>query len=406
MPRGLDVSTVGDYNQAVVLGLIRRHSGGISRVEIARVSGLSVQTISNATRRLIGEGLVREGERQIRGRGKPRVLLELNASSRYAVGIHIDPTTLTCLLLDLNGEVVARRQSGTPPEPEIAVAAMAREVDALLASSRVDADKVIGIGVAAPGPLDASTGTLIDPPLLEHWRDVPICDALARATGLMVVLEKDVIATAVAEVWTAADSRRENFATIYYGSGIGAGLVIGGELVRGASGNAGEIGHLLVQTDGPLCRCERRGCAGEVLTPHHLVQRAIDSHILIAADVDKFDYASIDQHFTTLVGMRSTDGPARIFDETVAGFTRLVVSIVNLLDLDRVVFAGPFWDRIAPLVLDRIRVSVARDPALVPPHDVIVESSSLEVDAAAIGAGCVVLDRVLTPHPAGLLISG
>jgi predicted NBD/HSP70 family sugar kinase len=417
--RGHNLLAVGDYNQAVVLDLIRRAPVGLSRVEIAADTGLSAQTVSNVTRRLLDAGLVREGGKLIAGPGKPRTLLQLVTTSRYAVGVHLDPTVVTYALLDLAGDVVADHRTLTPSaaDPDTVIAVMAEEVRALLAREDVAPERVLGVGIAAPGPLDSAQGILLDPPLLEGWQHVPLREALAEATGFPVVLEKDVTAAAVAELWVDSGEDRDNFAFFYYGTGIGIGLVVDHDVLRGASDNAGDMGHLMVQADGPVCGCGRRGCVGDLVVPYRLVQRAVTAGVLgpmVSVDtpldgpVEHIDFDETDRRFTEFAAAAARGDAAAlaICEEAATHIARALVSVVNLLDIDHVVCGGPFWRRVAPLLRERIEALVAGDPALIPRHPVTVESSAIGEDVAAVGAGCLVLDQTLSPRPSALLIAG
>jgi predicted NBD/HSP70 family sugar kinase len=417
--KGHNLLAVGDYNQAVILDLIRRAAVGLSRVEIAVETGLSAQTVSNVARRLLDAGLVREAGKLIAGPGKPRTLLQLQPTSRYAVGVHLDPTVVTFTLLDLAGSIVADHRIPTPSaaDPDTVIAVMAEEIRALLDREGVVSGLVLGVGIAAPGPLDSAQGILLDPPLLEGWKEVPLRDALAAATGFPVVLEKDVTAAAVAELWVDSGSQRDNFAFLYYGTGLGIGLVVDHDVLRGASDNAGDMGHLMVRADGPVCSCGRRGCVGDLVVPFRLVQRAIAAGVLgsslsldepLDGPVHPFDFDATDLRFTEFAAAARRGEPAAvaIADDAAANIARALVSIVNLLDIDHVVCGGPFWSRMAPVMQGRIERLVAEDPALIPSHPVVVESSSIGEDVAAVGAGCLVLDQTLSPRPSALLIAG
>lgn len=419
MRKGHNLLAVGDYNQAVILDLIRRASIGLSRVEIAVETGLSAQTVSNVARRLLEAGLVREGGKLIAGPGKPRTLLQLEASSRYAVGVHLDPTVVTFALLDLAGAIVADHRIPTPSaaDPDTVIAVMAEEIRALLDREDVPGERVLGVGIAAPGPLDSTQGILLDPPLLDGWMEVPLRDALADATGFPVVLEKDVTAAAVAELWVDSGTQRDNFAFLYYGTGLGIGLVVNHDVLRGASDNAGDMGHIMVKADGPVCSCGRRGCVGDLVVPYRLVQRAVAAGVLgpsvrvdlrLDGPVDHIDFDETDRRFTEFsdAARRGDAAAIAIVDDAASAIARALVSIVNLLDIDHVVCGGPFWRRIDPVLRERIERLVTEDPALIPSHPVVVESSSIGEDVAAVGAGCLVLDQTLSPRPSALLIAG
>ena len=411
MGRGTNLPAVGGYNQTVILDLIRRSGDGASRVELAQQTGLSAQTISNISRRLLDSGMVREAGKSIVGPGKPRTILQLSPEGRYAVGVHLDPSVITFVLLGLEGQVVAHSRSRTPSDvrPADVVRRIASAVGALIESSGVPRDRIIGLGIASPGPIDRERGVVLDAPLLVGWKRVLLRDALLEATGLPVLLEKDVTAAAVAELWTTARRDRDNLVFFYYGTGFGVGIALHHEVVRGRSGNAGEAGHILTHTppgrDAPACTCGRRGCVGTAIMPVHLVGEAIRAGVL-AAPPGPLDAAAVDELFTHLARKAEAEGPARqILREAARAASDALVTVLNLLDVDTVVFGGPFWSRVSDVFLADIPRMLAKDPALLRVHPVTVTASSIGEDVAAVGAACLVLDNALSPRPSALLIS-
>ncbi|MEY2848932.1 MAG: hypothetical protein RI885_1597, partial [Actinomycetota bacterium] len=248
MRRGTNLRALGGFNQTVILDAIRRSRSGVSRVELAQLTGLSAQTVTNVSRRLIDAGTVREAGQQNSGVGKPRVMLELEPTAGYAVGVHIDPAVITYVILDLTGGMVAQTSihSSSATAADQVVSSMAQAIGSLAASSGVDVDRILGVGIAAPGPLDSNSGLVLEPPLLEGWHRVALRGALAEETGHPVLLEKDVAAATVAELWTSEGEDRDDFLFFYYGTGVGSGIALDHEVIRGSTGNAGEIGHILV----------------------------------------------------------------------------------------------------------------------------------------------------------------
>jgi predicted NBD/HSP70 family sugar kinase len=400
--RGTNLDRVGGFNDAVVLDAIRR-TEHLSRVELAEATGLSGQAISNIIRRLLDAGLVREaGRRRSAGLGKPRTLLELEPSGQYAVGVHLDPAVVTVVVLDLTGEVVARRSVGTPyaDDPDVLIDRIAATIEDVIEQSGAPRERVIGAGIAAPGPIDVERGVVVDPPNLAAWHLVPLRDELGARTGLPVLLDKDVTAAAAAEKW--ADGHG-NFVFFYLGTGIGAGLVIGDELVRGSSSNVGEIGHVIVDPDGPVCYCGRRGCAGETSQPRYLVQQAVQAGVL-AQGIDLDDRQAVDAAFAELCSVAAT-GPG-VAREIVAALAERVAKVVediaNLLDLDRVVFGGPHWEQLAPFFGDAVEAALKERFLVRSVHPFEVAGTSLGADVGAIGAASLVLDQTFSPNPSVL----
>ena len=161
MGRGSNLSRLGDFNQTVVFDAIRRTPGGTSRVELVAETGLTAQTVSNIVRRLLAQELIVEGGRvKSAVRGKPRTLLRVEPSARFAVGVHVDPATLTYVLIDIEGKVrqYTRRRTLQSRRPEQVVAAIADQVTQLVTAAGIRPAAVLGLGVAAPGPLDVVEG--------------------------------------------------------------------------------------------------------------------------------------------------------------------------------------------------------------------------------------------------------
>jgi predicted NBD/HSP70 family sugar kinase len=399
---------IGSFNQTVVLDAIRR-SSGLSRVELAASTGLSAQAVTNICRRLIAAGLVREAGTENVGRGKPRTMLRLEPGARLAVGVHLDPAVVTVALLDLEGTVLAQQSLATPSalDPPHAVATITSAVDAVIASAGADRERILGVGVAAPGPVDLRRGVVDNPPNLPGWHQVPLREELARATGLPVLLDKDVTAAAVAETWWGLPRRDGTTAVLYIGTGIGVGLVVDGEVVRGTSGNAGEVGHVVVDPDGPPCACGQRGCVAVALAPSALLERARQRGALPAGSLDETAAASTDA--TAALGElfdRADAGEPAARDVVayaVTGIARLALVVTNLLDLDRLVLGGPYWARIAPYYLDRGPEQMAAGAAARLIHGVEVVGTSIGEHFGAVGAASLVLDHAFSVHPGSLV---
>ncbi|ROS69023.1 putative NBD/HSP70 family sugar kinase [Curtobacterium sp. PhB172] len=423
--RGANLPSIGGFNRTVVLDAVRRSPDGLSRVELASRTGLSAQTVSNVTRFLIEAGMIVESGTVVAGRGKPRTILRLEPGSRYAVGVHVDPAVVTYVLLDLAGTVVASSTTSTPTadDPSEVVRTIGSAVDGLIADAGVDVDGVLGVGIASPGPIDVDAGIVVDPPFLPRWRDVPLRDALAEATGYPVLLEKDVTAAAVGEMFLAGESSARNFAFVYFGTGFGVGLVVDHEPVRGVGSNAGDAGHIMVDQRSLAGTPDGSGTRGEVgaaVAPDRLVRIARERGVALsgggAGAVSPVSSAG------SVPSDGSVDAVNRAWDElaeaiadgdeaattlaaeagTVMGDAAVV--IVNLLDIDRVVFGGPFWSRIASAALPAARAAIVGSPLLVPKHAVDVVESDRGADVAAVGAACLVLDAALSPRASGLLI--
>ncbi|MFV0375133.1 ROK family transcriptional regulator [Microbacterium sp.] len=410
--RGANQPSVGGYNEALVLDQVRR-SGGLSRVELAGKTGLSSQTVSNITQRLLDAGIIEPGGR-VAGRGlpagpgKPRTILRLVPTSRYAIGVHLDPSVLTVALLAIDGTVVTSRSRATPSanDPTRTIHLITQQIDLLLDDTGVYRDRIVGIGIAAPGPIDAERGVIVDPPNLDGWHRVPLRDAIAERTGLPVALDKDVTAAAVAELWLAADTTTTNFVFLYLGTGVGMGLVIDGEVARGSSGNAGEVGHIVVDPDGPPCPCGQRGCVAVSCTPAALVEEAESLGILPGARTRR-DPATMDAAFSSLVDLAAAQHPGAAGVLTRCGqrITHALAVVCDLLDVDRVIVGGPLWGRLSTWFEHHVFDSLGAQLVTRDIHPIVVTGTTLGKDVGAIGAASIILDEALAPRPTSLLLT-
>ncbi|GAB2593609.1 ROK family transcriptional regulator [Streptomyces capparidis] len=296
---GATLPAVRSHNDALVLRLLRSaeaaRAGGLSRVELAARTGLTPQAVSKIVGRLRDEGVVDEAGRGASTGGKPRTLLRPVRGVRYAVGVHMDRDELTVLLADLADPVGRTVREAVVPFD--LTAPRRRVLDTVAGQVRAvagdAAGRVLGVGVACPGPLDEPAGTLRRVTYAAGWDGFPLRDALARGTGLPVVLEKDTNAAVLSVLGPAGG---DTLAYLHLGTGLGAGLVLGGALYRGARHNAGEFGHQAVQLDGPLCGCGSRGClealclaaldAGDVQGAAHLVGVGA-ANLLRLLDIDR-----------------------------------------------------------------------------------------------------------------------
>ncbi|WP_406245930.1 ROK family protein [Microbacterium sp. M] len=399
---------MGDFNQSVILEAIRRSGDGFSRIELVDATGLSAQTVTNITRRLLSEGLIEEAGRTINGPGKPRTTLRLIPRSRLSLGVHLDPALTTVVLLDLSGAVIARSVRRTPAnDPMQVIRAMADAIEDLVERSGVDRETIAGVGVAAPGPLDAERGTVIDPPKLHQWHRVPLRTALADAVGLPVVLEKDTTAAAFAEIWTGEDPPDVSLLFVYLGTGIGTALVLDGDVVRGRSRNVGEVGHVIVDPDGPVCGCGRRGCVEVVCTPQAIVEQAERAGVL-ADDRVGSDAESVDERLAQLCtrAQQGDAGALAVLVHAAENLSVLISTLTNMLDVDRVVLGGPFWARLSRVYLRELPKLLERQSATGAVRNLPVAGSVVGGDVGAVGAACVILADVLSPRASSLLLEG
>lgn len=408
---GTNLPKVGRYNRAVVLDQIQL-TDGISRVEIAQQTGLTPQTVSGIVRRLLDEGIVREdGASRIASGGKPRTTLRLNAEAGSAVGLHFDPIELTCSVVDLRGRPLVVKKRPTPPgiDPAHVVTAMAELVAEVLGEADVPRDKVLGLGLATPGPIDQELGMIVTPPQLAHWTRVPMQSMLSDATGLPVTLDNDATAAAVGERWSGAGKGVANFAYFFFGTGIGGGLILNHQVFRGGSLNAGEFGHSSVLPDGPECYCGNRGCLERLVNPPAIVaevhRRLADRHRDESELSQAFDRdpASVDHAAIRLAAAAGDPVAAAVIDEAAERVASVAVSIVNFLDVDLIVLGGHGIQHVESRYVNVVASALATRPLSRSIRVVEVKASPLGTDAAVVGGAALVLHSTYSPQLSALL---
>lgn len=409
--RGTNLARIAGFNEAVIIDAIRRSRGGLSRVELTQATGLSAQTISNISRRMIEAGLVQEGERVVTGVGKPRTMLTLDPTGQYAVGVHLDPLVMTFVVLDFTGSVVVHTQTPTPTaaSPDEVMDYVTNAIDALVADAGIDEASIAGIGFASPGPIDAQAGVILDPPHLPGWRNVPLRDHLRETSELPVLLDKDVIAAAVGERWAGATMGYANSLFVYLSTGVGVGITIDDAVVRGLSSNAGDVGHLVVDPDGPPCDCGLRGCLGASLSPYAFVRAAVDRKVLPAGTLrgtQASDPAHLDHAFDALVAAAEAgdDRALEIIRVSSVRLAKAVDTLANLVDSEVVTFGGPTWSRLWRYYLDQVPELVAGHLVRGALGPLQIRGTALGEDVVAIGAACLVLDRAFSPHAASFAL--
>ncbi|MHA6757803.1 ROK family transcriptional regulator [Streptacidiphilus sp. PAMC 29251] len=350
-----NLTALRDHNAAAVLGRIRA-APETSRVELAAATGLSAQAVSKIVQRLAAEGLITAVGQGPSTGGKPRTLLRLVPQARWVVGAQLHRDAATLVLVDLGGRIV--RSDALPLARD---ADPARTLDLLAAGIRelladVPSARVLGVGVACPGPLDHRTGVLHQVTGLPGWNGVALREELAARLDLpeaaTVTVDKDTTAGVLSQPGSA------DRAFVYLDDGLGAGLALGGRVQRGARTNAGEFGHQVVDLGGPRCACGSLGCL-----------EALCRAALAAGE------------------------PARAAELLGEG----VANLVRLLDLDEIVLGGRTVLADPDLYCDTV-AAVLRQRLPDPDWQRVAVSVALAGEqAVALGAAGLVLGPVFDP---------
>lgn len=385
-----DLSLMREYNESLVLNLIRQ-SGQISRAQIAAHTHLSRSTVSSIINDLLAANLVREaGTGRSRGGRRP-ILLEFNNRAGYIIGVDLGATHLLVLLTDLEAQPIVRLEEDFSVEegPEAGLERVVHLIEQILDEAKLSMDRVFGIGVGVPGPLDFATGKPIFPPIMPGWHDTPIRERLRERLDKPVHLDNDANLGAIGEYWWGAGQGARNVAFIKVGTGIGCGLIIEGQIYRGEIGSAGEIGHAVIDEDGPICRCGSSGCLETMAAAPAIVQLAQE-----ALDQRRSSPMS-GRDPLTIVDMieaaKQGDPLAqRIFAQAGRRIGTAVTSLVNLFNPGIIVVGGGVA-RAGHFLLEPLRETVEQRALPVAMQRTEIVESQLGPNAIAIGAVTTVL---------------
>jgi predicted NBD/HSP70 family sugar kinase len=270
--RGTTQQSSAPYNRRIVLDVIRRE-GTISRKEIVERVSLSPQTVANITNDLESIGLI--VARRLTGAkspGQPPIAFELNPDGGSSIGISLEPGRASAALVNLVGEILARREvTVNTHDRRQVLASMVDLVKDLLRRPTVPG-RLWGVGVALPGPLVKTDISFVGPTALEGWTDLSVLDDLRDATRLQVFYSVDSVAGALGESLFGVAKSLDNFFYMHFGVGLGGTLVVNRSAYRGANGNATEIGHIPVVPGGIACYCGNAGCLERYLSLHSLAE--------------------------------------------------------------------------------------------------------------------------------------
>ncbi len=268
-------------NRLRVLKVLRQR-GRASRSDISRTTGLSRSTVSTLVCQLLEDAvLVELPERASAATsgGRPATLLQLNPAAGGAIGVHLAHDHVRVAVADLAGDVLveAVRELDVDHRPDDALAFAGQSALSLLAEAGLRRESLIGLGVAMSAPVGSAAPSL-GAPILPDWSHVDVAAALGELTGLPVAVGNDANLGAIAERRYGAGQGVDDFVYVMLSDGVGAGLVLGGRVYEGATGGAGELGHVSVVPDGLVCRCGHRGCLETVAGARALTNAVALSH--------------------------------------------------------------------------------------------------------------------------------
>lgn len=369
-------------NRGIVLRLIAGEH--LSRAEITKRIGLTKMAITKIVSELIDDGYVIEGKSDSgQGVGRSPTSLDISPNAPAALGLYISRNSMQVVISSLNLELLF---SDSLPLKNETRATLTEKIFFLCdkalhyASACLSKTKIIGIGVSAVGPLDPAGGMILDPTNFFGITEYPVCELLRRRYGLPVLLENDMNAAAIAERFYGIGKKTDSFMYVGITNGIGAGIILEGRLAQLCSTSVGEIGHMSINFDGPLCSCGNKGCL-EVYANLPVIEERLEK--AVGKPVLPMDFAHFSLHPSCV----------EIFDDLTEKFAVALVNSINFLDLQSIVighegiylpdsFFSGLEERVNARILSKGYKKIG------------VRRSTFGSSAPLLGSACLVFDRL------------
>ncbi len=379
---------VKNINKRVILSLIQFTPGGISRAELARQLGLTRSAVTTIINDLMKKGIIQEAAKETGASGRPRTPLTISPDAGYVAGIDIGATHLRIALANFAAQVIAEKEISLQVDwgPETCL----QETDNLLRELLVEANisllQLSSIGFGVPGPVSSDAGMVIAPPIMPGWDGYPIRKTLEDLWGIPVSVNNDAELGALGEWAYGAGRASKDLAYIKVGTGVGAGLLIGGHIYQGSTGSAGEIGHLTVDNNGPLCSCGNRGCL-ETLSGGHAIARIAKDAIKNKENTQlkELPLKQIIAKDVALAAQRGDLLSQRIIEDAGQHLGIAIAGLVNVFNPDMVVVGGGIA-QIGDLFIEPIRKTVEERSLLAATTKMRITTALLGRRASSMGA--------------------
>jgi len=376
-----------EINTTMVLNTIWEHSS-LSRSDIVSKTNLTAATVSRIVKKLIDYGFVQEVGHGLSSGGRKPILVKLNPRAKMVIGIDIEIDGINGVLVDLKGNILERK---TLKNIEV-------EQDKILKKVKdIIKEKIIGIGIGMHGLVDYYKGISIYPPAFK-WSNVPVAEIIGKEFKLPVILDNNDRALAQGEKWFGVAKKMQNFICLKVGAGIGSGIFTNGILYRGISMSAGEVGHIVVDEDGPLCVCGNYGCLDSLATIPALIKRTVK---LIRQGAESKIYSMVDGRLDTIsediifeAAKRGDAIALQVLRDTGRYLGIAIANIINVLNPEAVIIEGKIIEA-EEFVFQSLRETVKNKALSYTFRKVRIISGVLGEDGVAIGASTLILERFL-----------
>jgi predicted NBD/HSP70 family sugar kinase len=381
--------------------------GPLTRQEIGAQAGLSPATVSNLVADLVTEGIIAEVGLEDSNGGRPRGLLEVDPRYGYVIGVDIGETAVLVELFDVRLRPLARHRLATDTavlDPVDTMAHVAEGIRAVRAEAEVEAEAIVGVGVAVPGLVEHGLGE--GRPAEHHesgagavvygqsvgWDAVPVEAMLRELVGRPVLVDNGAKTLGQAEQWFGAARGSDNAIIVLLGTGVGTCVISDGEVYRGATSSAGEWGHTAVMVGGRLCRCGARGCLEAYVGAEAIAARYAE----LRGGGVAASPADLEGAVAALIAAESSDAVAAdVLGEMVTYLGAGIANLVNLFNPERVVVGGWLGQALSDGLLERVSAAARAQALRLPFRSVSIVRAELGPDAVALGGATLPVARLL-----------
>lgn len=384
-----------------------RTNGMSTRREIQSATGLSWAAVSTITSELLAQDILVEKAPTERVSGRAPTLLDFNSRKNMSIGAEINVEGLTVVLLDIRGKVLdAKEEILEQPEKNATLNQMTRMIEEVLRKNNLQKKQLLGIGISVQGSVDKKGAVSLYNHYIKDWRDVPLKDLFEEYFGVPVRVMHDPVCIALAEEWEHVYLRSDDFVLIRLGYGIGMSYMHDGKPLHGHEGTTGELGHMVVDSDGELCTCGNQGCLEAYCSIRGIARRIYEATVPEAARVDKPFYDNDITYLKNLLN-RAADMADRgnkimqkIFDDAGRYMGVGVANLINLLNPRYVILTGGVLDASEHMVKQTIEYA-HKNAWHISSFDVIITKESRR--RASMGAALNFINEAFESQESNLL---
>ena len=392
---------ISAHNRSIILEVIRRERL-ISRAEIGRKTNLSAPSITRIVKNLMREKLIKEVGTGNSSGGRKPCLLAFNADAKYIIGIELGEIYSVSVLADLDINYLSREKIDMKMIKDVnkVIGLVVESIRRRIKQSKIDKENILGIGIGVPVTLDTKAGIIKFSPNF-GWKNVPIVQIMERDLGIPIFIDTGVRAMTLCEKWFGAGQGIKNFACVIVGTGIGAGLIINGNLYRGFEEAAGEIGHTTVLPEGPKCKCGNIGCLETLAAGASLVRRALDR-------INEYPNSTLS---SVLSKNKGNITPSMVIEKAKRGdpLAREIVkeaghylgvgvaNLINLFAPEAVIIGGWLAEQAGELFLDAARETIKDRVFMFSVEGIRILPASLRDNDVAVCAATLALQQLSIP---------